>query len=94
MEIERKIRKIGNSLGVNLPADMLKEVGVKEGDVIYISIENDSIVIRNEKMKADNDTLKKEVLKIVEEYMHGKNKNWLMITRLSDLVIFYVYICR
>ena len=75
MEIERKIRKIGNSLGVNLPADMLKEVGVKEGEVIYISIENDSIVIRNEKMKADNDTLKKEVLKIVEEYMHGKNKN-------------------
>lgn len=75
MEIERKIRKVGNSLGVNLPADMLKEVGVKEGDVVYISVENDSIVIRNEKMKADNETFKDEVLKIIEEYMQGKEKN-------------------
>ena len=74
MEVERKVRKAGNSLGVTLPVDMLKEVGIKEGDTIYISLENNSIVVRSEKMKEDNDKFKQDVLKIIEEYMQEKEK--------------------
>ena len=31
----RKIRKIGTSLGVTLPKEILAEMGVAEGDILY-----------------------------------------------------------
>ncbi len=35
--MEAKIRRIGNSLGILLPKDTLKLVGLKEGDTIKLS---------------------------------------------------------
>ncbi len=35
MTRQLKIRKFGNSLGVVLPKDLLSEMGVGEGDVLY-----------------------------------------------------------
>lgn len=72
MEVERKIRKRGNSLGVNLPAELLKEAGIKEGDTVYISIENDDIVIRSVKQKDNQKIFREQVLEIIEEYMESK----------------------
>ena len=69
MEFERKLRKVGNSLGFNIPAEMLKELSIKEGDTIYLSVENNSIVVRNQKMKEDNEYFREQVLAIIEEYM-------------------------
>lgn len=74
MEFERRIRKVGNSLGFNLPAEMLRELDIKEGDKIFLSVENNSIVIRSEKMKEDNKDFKDQVLAIIEEYMKEKDK--------------------
>ena len=74
MEIERKVRKAGNSLGVTIPVSMLKEVGIKEGDTVYVSLESNSIIIRNDKMKENNDKFKQDVLAIIEEYMKEKDK--------------------
>lgn len=37
MPIETKVRKIGNSLGVVLPKDALKELRVAEGDTLYLT---------------------------------------------------------
>ncbi len=36
--IELKIRKIGNSLGVVLPRDLLGAMNAKEGDALFASI--------------------------------------------------------
>lgn len=69
MEVERKIRKIGNSLGVYLPSDMLKQMGIKDGDKVFISLEDGEIVIRNSEKKKDNDEFKSKVVTIIEEYM-------------------------
>ena len=69
MEVERKVRKIGNSLGVYLPADMLKEAGVKEGDTVFVSTEDGDIVIRSGKQKKEHDSFKEKVLAIIAEYM-------------------------
>lgn len=52
MYIERKIRKVGNSLGLTLPSDILKMVDVKEEDIVKISVENNKIVI-NKKESTD-----------------------------------------
>jgi putative addiction module antidote len=74
MEVERKIRKVGNSLGVLLPADMLKEIGVKDGDTVFVSVEDGEIKIRSNTKKDENETFKKRVLKIIEEYMDEQDK--------------------
>lgn len=72
MEVERKIRKVGNSLGVYLPSDMLKEAGIKEGDTVYISLENGDIIIRDTQQKENSKVFKQQVLEIIEEYMEKK----------------------
>lgn len=74
MEVERKIRKIGNSLGVYLPSDMLKQMGAKEGDKVFISMEDGEIIVRSSEKKKDNDEFKAKVVKIIEEYMNEKDE--------------------
>jgi antitoxin MazE len=69
MEVERKIRKIGNSLGILLPSDMLKEIGVENGDKVFVSVENGEIIIRSTEQKQVNDKFKEKVVAIIEEYM-------------------------
>lgn len=39
MKIKRKITKIGNSMGVILPAQVLEALGYKQGDEIVIDIQ-------------------------------------------------------
>ena len=37
MNIEAKVRKIGNSLGIVLPKEALQSLKVQEGDVLYLT---------------------------------------------------------
>lgn len=34
-----KIRKIGNSLGILMPKEVVEQLQVKEGDALYLSVE-------------------------------------------------------
>lgn len=45
-EMERKITKIGNSLGVTFPSEILKRIHVNHGDEVTIDLRGDEIVIR------------------------------------------------
>lgn len=46
MPIETKVRKIGNSLGIVLPKEALKELRVAEGDTLYLTeAPQDSLLI-------------------------------------------------
>jgi antitoxin MazE len=74
MEVERKIRKIGNSLGVLLPSDMLKEIGVTNGDTVFVSVEDGEIKIRSVDQKQANDKFKEKVIAVIEEYMEHVEK--------------------
>jgi antitoxin MazE len=38
-EMERKITKIGNSLGITLPAEILQHLGVTQGDELVFALE-------------------------------------------------------
>lgn len=40
---ERKITKIGNSLGVTIPNDLLTQAGLKQGDEIYLEFVDGAI---------------------------------------------------
>lgn len=43
-EMERKISKIGNSLGMTLPQEVIKHVNIKQGDEIKFILEKDGSV--------------------------------------------------
>lgn len=43
---ERKVTKIGNSYGVTLPADTLKEAHLSLGDSVLIDVKDGDIIIR------------------------------------------------
>ncbi|MFC5714405.1 AbrB/MazE/SpoVT family DNA-binding domain-containing protein [Thalassorhabdus alkalitolerans] len=44
--MERKVTKIGNSLGVTFPTELLKRLGVTHGDDVFIEEQDGAIVIR------------------------------------------------
>ena len=58
--MEAKIQKWGNSLGVRIPAKIVKELYLKNGSRVEIDEEIDRIVIRP-KEKYDLDTLIQEI---------------------------------
>lgn len=43
---ERRITKIGNSLGLTLPNDVLKAMNVKKGDEVQVELVDNQIVIK------------------------------------------------
>jgi antitoxin component of MazEF toxin-antitoxin module len=46
-----KVRKIGNSYGILIPAEVLDEIQVGSGDEINVSISNDNLEERNRKLR-------------------------------------------
>lgn len=48
-KIERKVTKIGNSYGITVPVDMLKEAGLSYGDNVQLESKDGEIVLRKKK---------------------------------------------
>lgn len=44
--LERKVTKIGNSLGITLPTDLLKQVGLYKGDDVQVEVKDGRIILR------------------------------------------------
>ncbi|OEF96849.1 AbrB/MazE/SpoVT family DNA-binding domain-containing protein [Desulfuribacillus alkaliarsenatis] len=49
---ERKITKIGNSFGVTIPNELLKQAGLKHGDDIQLELKDGEIKISKSRMVA------------------------------------------
>ena len=45
-QIERKVTKIGNSIGITLPPELLRQVGLSQGDDVQIEVKNGKIILR------------------------------------------------
>lgn len=61
-KIERKVRKVGSSLTVTLPKDVLEFADIHEGDTIEFSTKNGDLVI-----KKREEIVSAEFMKLVEE---------------------------
>jgi antitoxin MazE len=44
-QIERKVTKIGNSFGITLPPEFLKQVGLTQGDDVEIEVKDGRIIL-------------------------------------------------
>ena len=49
LSAERKVLKVGNSLGVTFPTEFLNKLGIHQGDEIQMELEEDKIVIKKSK---------------------------------------------
>jgi antitoxin MazE len=65
--METQITKWGNSLGIRIPANLAKELGVKEGNTLDLKIENNALVIRPAKP-----TLDEMLATITPDQLHGE----------------------
>jgi putative addiction module antidote len=63
-----KVRKIGNSLGVVLPKDVLAKLRVGEGDELTVSQTLEGVALR----AADEDTA--ELLKLAQDIMRKRRR--------------------
>lgn len=45
-QMERKVTKIGNSLGVTLPPEVLKHLGIVQGDEVCFDLGSDQVIIK------------------------------------------------
>lgn len=72
--MERKIIKVGNSLGVIIPSTLLEEMGIGYQDVVNLeySKELKSIVITNKNTTPSDNHLDKVVKGIVDDYLKEK----------------------
>lgn len=72
--MERKIVKVGNSLGIIIPSVLLEELGVSHSDTVDISYNRElhTIVITNSKTTPDNDYLERVIKSVVDSYLKEK----------------------
>ncbi|MCQ6268394.1 AbrB/MazE/SpoVT family DNA-binding domain-containing protein [Fictibacillus sp. WQ 8-8] len=71
MEKDIKIRKVGNSLGVIIPFEMLKNLGVGEDDLVRMTYDNGKIIITNNPESSEA-KFKERIFRIIDEYMKNE----------------------
>jgi antitoxin MazE len=74
--MKRKIRRIGNSLGIVLPIEILKDLQLNEGDHVEIETKKykGEIILRNPKITPITDDFESRVIDVVEKYFDVKRK--------------------
>lgn len=45
-QFERKVTRVGNSFGITLPIEILKQVGLAHGDDVQVEVKDGKIVLR------------------------------------------------
>ncbi|MFJ8247323.1 AbrB/MazE/SpoVT family DNA-binding domain-containing protein [Peribacillus asahii] len=72
--MERKIVKVGNSLGVIIPSAFLEELGVSHQDIIQMEYDKElkTITIRNKETTLDSNHLEKVIKSVVDNYLKEK----------------------
>ncbi|MFE0566162.1 AbrB/MazE/SpoVT family DNA-binding domain-containing protein [Priestia megaterium] len=70
LEIERKISKVGNSLGITLPAEIAE---LELGETVYLTVNSISKEITIRKNPQKEESFKEMVRDIVESYLRERN---------------------
>ncbi|MDC0706476.1 MULTISPECIES: AbrB/MazE/SpoVT family DNA-binding domain-containing protein [Bacillati] len=73
LEIERKISKVGNSLGMTLPAEIAKIAEVEVGETVYLTVNSITKEITIRKNPQKEESFKEMVRDIVESYLRERN---------------------
>ena len=80
-KIERKVTKIGNSYGITVPVDMLKEAGLSYGDNVQLESKDGEIVMRKKREVKLPEGLSTDFFEVLER---NTNKHEKTIQELVD----------
>ena len=85
MTVETKVRKIGNSYGIILTKQVLKELNVSEGDLLYLSKDSDtSVTVAREKPSAE------EITAIIKQGMDRYAKTLEKLKQIRRERIYFI----
>ncbi|WNF35268.1 AbrB/MazE/SpoVT family DNA-binding domain-containing protein [Bacillaceae bacterium IKA-2] len=71
---ERKVTKIGNSFGITLPADLLKQVGLYHGDDVQIEVKDGKIILRKKEQLQLPEGVDAEFMDILNDVIKEHDK--------------------
>jgi antitoxin MazE len=73
-QFERKVTKIGNSIGITLPSDLLKHVGLAHGDDVQIEVKDGKIILRKKEQVTLPDGVDAEFMDILNDVVKEHDK--------------------
>ncbi|MFZ0447212.1 MAG: AbrB/MazE/SpoVT family DNA-binding domain-containing protein [Bacillus sp. (in: firmicutes)] len=75
-EVERKVTKIGNSLGVTFPQEVLAQLGISHGDEVQFHIENGKVSIKKKKHLTLPEGIDEEFLEQMNDMIKEYNETF------------------
>lgn len=73
-QIERKVTRIGNSIGITLPPELLKQVGIAQGDDVQIEVKDGKIILRKKEQLQLPDGVDAEFMEILNDVIKEHDK--------------------
>lgn len=73
-QIERKVTKIGNSIGITLPPDLLKQVGLSQGDDVQVEVHDGRIILRKKEQLHLPDGVDANFMEILNDVIKEHDK--------------------
>lgn len=73
-QFERKVTKIGNSFGITLPTELLKQVGLAQGDDVQVEVKDGKIVLRKKEHVTLPDGVDAEFMDILNDVIKEHDK--------------------
>lgn len=71
---ERKVTKIGNSYGITIPTELLKQVGLAQGDDVQVEVKEGRIVLRKKEHITLPDGVDAEFMDILNDVIKEHDK--------------------
>ncbi|WP_141432199.1 AbrB/MazE/SpoVT family DNA-binding domain-containing protein [Bacillus sp. 03113] len=73
-QFERKVTKIGNSIGITLPPEVLKQVGLSQGDDVQVEVKDGKIILRKKEQLQLPDGVDAGFMDILNEVIKEHDK--------------------
>ncbi|TYS17064.1 AbrB/MazE/SpoVT family DNA-binding domain-containing protein [Rossellomorea vietnamensis] len=73
-QFDRKVTKIGNSYGITLPAELLKQVGLAQGDDVQAEVKDGKIVLRKKEHVTLPEGVDAEFMNILNDVIKEHDK--------------------
>lgn len=73
-QFERKVTKIGNSFGITLPIELLKQVGLAQGDDVQVEVNDGKIILRKKEKIALPEGVDAEFMNILNDVINEHDK--------------------
>ncbi|MBP1949364.1 AbrB/MazE/SpoVT family DNA-binding domain-containing protein [Virgibacillus litoralis] len=71
---ERKVTKVGNSFGITLPNELLKQVGLAHGDDVQVEVKDGEIVLRKKEQVTLPKGVDAEFMDILNDVINEHDK--------------------